>query len=310
MSRVVYQMRGQLGNQLFQYATAIGVGSRNGLSPCHYYNPALGPTSEWLASFPDHRFPRATATANFLAGGWVPAGRPGPVRRALFRLAYLPLVRRRRHRSIVDESQLSFLPDQRFFAGGFSSVEGYFQHPTYFEEGVPAVVAVCRATLEARGNSLAPVEESVAVHVRGNDYATVGWALDPRYYATAARAMPASVSGLGFTIFGDDAGRKAQTCHFLRAAGFDATVARTAPGDLDDDRSALADLGSIARHRHVVMSNSTFCWWAVALGDPVFVAAERVVVVPAPWDPGDSAAIARSAWIRAEARFEITEDAR
>jgi hypothetical protein len=269
----------------------------------HYYNPALAPTPEWLTLFSDPRFRRASPYENFLAGGWVPSAGNGVGARALYRLGYLPLVRRRRYRSLLDDRSQSFGVDPAFFDRRFRSVEGYFQHPGYFDAGLPTVVTSCRSALERLGQTLEPAEDAVAVHVRGGDYAVAGWALEPSYYVRAAGRLPEHVAALGFRVYGDDPARKASTCAHLVEAGLSAVVApeTTAP---DGRLAVLADLAALARHRHVLMSNSTFCWWAVALGDPAFGVDDRVVVAPEPWDPDGSADLTRPTWLTEPASFE------
>ena len=111
----------------------------------------------------------------------------------------------------------------------------------------------------------------------------MGWALSPSYYAAAATRLPARIAARGFTIFGDDPGRAFRVSEALTKEGYDAEVYRSEP---NDDRSntpagqpSKTWLG-FGSHRHIIMSNSTFCWWATALGDLCFGEGERSVVDP------------------------------
>ncbi len=307
--RVVYQLRGQLGNQLFEYATAIGAGARSGQEPRHYYNPAHGANVDWLRYLRVDSFPKASDWDSFVAGGWVPGGNARLLAKAFFRLAYEPLLRRRRHLILAGGAHSPFRCHSAFFGKHYRSVEGYFQHPNYYREGLSRVLVDLRLSLESSGLDLSEVYSSVAIHVRGGDYEVMGWALSPSYYAAAATRLPARIAARGFTIFGDDPGRALRVSEALTKEGYDAEVYRSEPNDdrLEyTSRAALEDLARLGSHRHIIMSNSTFCWWATALGDLCFGEGERSVAVPSPWEPTGQARLAEPNWIAAPAEFEGT----
>lgn len=305
--RVVYQLRGQLGNQLFEYATAIGAGIRSGHEPRHYYNSAHGVNTDWLRYLPVDSFPRASDWDSFVAGGWVPRQDARLVAKAFFRLAYKPLLRRSRHLILSGGVQSPFRRHSAFFEGRYRSVEGYFQHPDYYREGLGRVLLALRSSLESSGLELPAVDRSAAIHVRGGDYNLIGWALSPSYYVAAANRLPSRIAAQGFTIIGDDPERALRVSEALAEKGFDSEVlgsGQSTDAAGSTQRAAFEDLALIGSHRHIIMSNSTFCWWATALGDLRFDRGDRLVVTPSPWEPTGDARLAEPGWLTAPAKFE------
>jgi hypothetical protein len=47
-----------------------------------------------------------------------------------------------------------------------------------------------------------------------------------------------------------------------------------------DDQFDVRSMWIMSRYAHFVMSNSTFCWWSVVLGEPY-----KTVIAPFPWHP-------------------------
>jgi hypothetical protein len=73
----------------------------------------------------------------------------------------------------------------------------------------------------------------------------------------------------------------------LRSKGYDACTAADVDvhphEEADPVDTVLRDFCLIANARNVVMSNSTFCWWAAALGDALNRPGERIVAYPKGW---------------------------
>jgi hypothetical protein len=299
---VVYQLRGQLGNQLFEAATALGAGIRSGQAPCFNYNPAHGPNVRWFDLISVPGFPAASRQRVFWGGGWVPLTDSSLAARAFYRLVYRPLLRRR-HLGLVGEGHSPFVPDPAFFTGRYRSIEGYFQHPDYFAEGVPTVTRAVHSALAASGRAIAADRSGVAVHVRGGDYLDLGWALKPSYYEETARAIPVEIAERGFVVYGDDPSRMELIAATLEGAGFSARLAAGQDG-LSREERALDDLAQLASHAYLVISNSTYGWWAAALGDDD-AEPGRIVVAPTPWAPEFGAPdLALPTWRTCPADFE------
>lgn len=120
---------------------------------------------------------------------------------------------------------------------------------------------------------------SVAVHVRRGDYVSVEWASkllpakDADYYYRAAEMVADAVVAPRYFVFSDDPEWCERT---LVLPG----PSRIVSGTL----SAEEDLALMARCHHAAIANSTFGWWGAWLGeqpDSIIVAADRWFGEPA-----------------------------
>jgi hypothetical protein len=244
---IVLRLKGQLGNQMFQYAAARTLADRAG-------------TRLMVAS----RF-------NYL---YEPFGIGLPRYRNRLRYHLLdPLRRGRRFRT--------FQPEYRSFAEGivvegyderFHLLEdnvflnGYFQSAGYFQTRADDV----RLWFQPRGRIreeiervdaalTVPPERRCAIHLRFGDYYTsdlgwahpvLGWVLPPAYYRAALAKLPPDLS---FVVCSDMPERARQWL-----TGIPNVVV------LQGNRPVV-DLFAMSRCRFMVLSNSTFAWWAAYL---------------------------------------------
>lgn len=146
---------------------------------------------------------------------------------------------------------------------------GFFQHPDWYRASLPRMVegllAAAPADLHER------LDGPPAVAVRGGDYYSHRWTLRDEYYTRAVGQYPLS----GAQVIGDDARRTGEVAALVGALGCRAEVVAG---------SAIDDFWRIVAAPQVVMANSTFCWWAVQVGDELYRRAGRARTVVAPRD--------------------------
>ncbi len=166
-------------------------------------------------------------------------------------------------------------------------LHGFFQHRSWYE---PALSLV----LDELGEVLGPLRDQVPtydllINLRRGDYVTCRFALPVSYYRNALE----SLQGRGFEnviIVSDDRAVESLYCDLLEREGFTCTTASRIDGVALGHRpdriadAAVRDLLLIAQARNLVMSNSTFCWWAAVLNDHWHRGShDRAVVFPAGW---------------------------
>lgn len=275
-SVLAVRLDGGLGNQLFIYAASLSIARSIGVQPRYYHTP--GVRMDVLESFLSRELPRASSSEIFRAAGTPPDA--GPLHRFVMRnLERTPPARRRTVSSVLFEP-VEF-PDRR---DGVLHLTGFCQHPSYWEDSLQEVVQ--QLLIHPRARPPAD-EDAVALHLRRVDYVNQGWALDVGYYLSALQLADPSRDGR-IAVTSDDPLAAVTMAAYLREKGYDAQSA--AGGD------ATADFWTLAAARHVVMSNSTFCWWACATGDTLHEAADRVVAYPEPWLPIGHAELQRPGW--------------
>lgn len=146
---------------------------------------------------------------------------------------------------------------------------GYFQSWRYSQARADDL----RTYLVDHGHLPTPgAEACIAVHARRGDYLgarqlAFHGVCQEAYYLHAVRELRADIGDLPVRVFSDDADFGAHLARLLS----DATV-------VDQIGSAEQVLGQMAAAKALVISNSSFSWWAAWLaGD------KATVIAPAPW---------------------------
>lgn len=288
---VAIELKGGLGNQLFQFAAAWAVAQRLDIEQ----------VTVDLSWFGNSRAMQAQASRMFALGafdlpmklwGYDPDNPDGRKRKAgAFK-------RNRANERARIVSERSFRFDRRVLAVTPPVLlTGYFQSENYFSSisnlvrdrysSLTHVPHEAQATIEAlKGNSL-------AIHVRRGDYLSnpttraFHGLLPLDYYRRAISHIESTRGFDEVLVFSDDP-------EWVRSQGLfrDFRVC-----ELGSDPSGAATLWVMTACDHFVIANSSFSWWAAWLGrNP-----EKLVVAPEPWfqsrslDEGD---LLPTPWIR------------
>lgn len=272
---VVVALFGGLGNLLFQVAAGRELAARRG--------------TELLVLPPATRREREQRPVLWDALGQRIPEAPPPV---VGRLARAERRRSRGRRVAViaqKGSQAHLPPDAVDPTAELVLLRGLFQHPGYFGSQPEAIGDALRTWTDG---AVAGPPPDVVLHLRRGDYIPRGWELPVDYYVGAVRSLaavgppPASVR-----VVGDDR---------LAAEGLAARLAAVVPDwpvEVEPPRSLVGDFGVLATARHLVMSNSTFAWWAAVVGDTApGRLPDRRVVVPADWIGTGGHVLIRPRW--------------
>ncbi len=285
------QLSSGAGNQLFQYAAATSLS---------------GP--DRVRAIPSGRATKQMSI-NDLLPGYV--NEAGPIQRRVFSYVVAPprshprvidrivrpvtdVLRSRVVTQSMNEMQPAFTP--RRTTDGHRLLRGYFQHRSWYEPGDRSIIAA----LVERAPTAAPEWERAAeltvISTRRRDYEPLGWALPESYFDEALDLLDSGATtdaAIVLVIVGDDPSYTAMLATRLRDRG--RTVVAT-PQLADDP--AVSDFWLIARARDVIMSNSTFCWWATRTGDalPQTGPSARRVIYPTGWLHGSGADLMDPTW--------------
>ena len=180
-----------------------------------------------------------------------------------------------------------------------SRVRGYFQSWRYFADHESEVRSLFDLQRGTDLDSLLQAEVGdafIAVHVRRGDYlkpavAAFHGLCSSAYFTREIRNMRMERPGLPVVCFTDSAadigGEVVQACDFVVEGS------RT--------RSPADDLVAMSRASALVMSNSSYSWWAAYLGQRD----DRPVVAPVPWLASgyvDTESLLLPAWRLSDAR--------
>jgi hypothetical protein len=279
---VIVSLHGGVGNQLFQYAAGRTLSARRGL-PLHVVRERLPlGRSIGVDDLVDVPKPSLTRFERFLCGadaGFLVRA-PASARRAARALA-----RRTAGYGEVSQSLMEMADPLREVTPStrYVHLRGLFQHRSWYGPVLDDVVAAIAQHLgprldPARGDGV------VAMHFRRGDYLLHGYDLPLSFHEEALslvleRGGPVSE----VLVLSDDHDFALLAAEHVGRRG---VVGRAVSGGSD-----LDDFCTLATAQHLVMSNSTFVWWAAVLGDRLRAGgAGRVVACPAPWMPLRAAA--------------------
>lgn len=303
MRQIVVELKGGLGNQLFQYATGRALAHRHGcrlvldLSWFEQIDP--GTTTPRAFSLAPFGLP-ATLRGSGARGNSGTSASSAWLQRATRKVLALKAGARRRLNGTTVYRERGFA-----FDAGLQAVQppaelyGYWQSERYFEPvanllrqeiGQPRVLGTASQRL------LADIQagEAICLHVRRGDYitnqhaASLHGTCSPAYYAEALRRVAGGLTAPTVFVFSDDPAWVRGNLAFNVAS---VVVDANGPED------AHEDLWLMAACRHFVIANSSLSWWGAWLGSH----ADKRVVAPDRWFAGgdqDTHDLLPAAWIR------------
>ena len=254
LSRQVVALRGGLGNQLFQFSYALYLarqGRRVNLDlscvrhgvPAIFHVPLIGDRARQMV-LPATRFIPS------------PSGRL-PLMGKLSRKVMRP------GRIVLNESSQGPEPSSSVTPAWWF---GYWQRLSYAE----AVIPLLRTGLAPAPPSETADQDRPAVarvHVRRGDYAGNSWELPAEWYR---RALDMVYAVGGDAVETEVVTNDPEWCKRNLDFGRAYRVLTTG--------TALEDMRSLAASDFIVISRSTFSWWAAAISD-------ATVIAPDPWFP-------------------------
>jgi hypothetical protein len=282
---------GGLGNQLFMLAAAWEQAARLDcplyLEASSYAVNKLFPYGLDVLDVPAVRLPPQQSPWRTVS---LPLGRHWPVPRRLPGRVYL------------ERSVTRFSP-KVFEVQRGTTLVGYFQSPRYFPSVRPALISSLWRVPETPAET-ATIEEfrsrpAITLHLRRGDYLKAP--ADRVFVATVAYARRA------ITIL-----RRAGYGEHVRVFTDSVDLVREELRDIDELElvgkdvalGTVATLKAMAAGTAMIMSNSSFSWWASALMRSQAGQADCLVVAPRPWTAsGESRAdMLEPDWITLDAR--------
>ena len=273
---VVIRLVGGLGNQMFQYAAALGLAVRQGralkmevsaFEACEKRSYQLD-----CLKVPQDLYtgtPLFQPVSNSIAARVIRR-----IKRDVFRVSAL-------RKGVYCEPHFHFDPAFFKLSGVEILLNGYFQSPRYFESVAallrerfqPAVSLSATAVDWAAKIAASPC--SVSLHVRQGDYLQAPYsalhdALDRGYYDRAVNlAQRLAGERVEFFLFSDEP-------DFIAEAFADLPRAHIVRSD---PSTSWEELFLMARCRHNIIANSSYSWWGAWLNP----AQDKRVIAPARW---------------------------
>lgn len=254
---IIVNVRGGLGNQMFQYACGRALSLRN--------NDELSLVrSEYQGDIT-----RKFSLTNFAIKGKVIESSAVPK---------FPKLLARFKQKLTRNFYVGFDSSILKKRGQTVYLDGYFQSEKYFQDFARdirqdfslAVPFDCRVAEIASVIKNDP--HSISLHVRRGDYVThpeFGGIVTREYYERAILHIRESVPSAKFYVFSDDI----DWCRSELPLGPDATFVSN-PESKDYEEMSLMSLA-----RHHIIANSSFSWWGAWLGNNP----DKIVIAPKKW---------------------------
>ncbi|MCK9201234.1 MAG: alpha-1,2-fucosyltransferase [Gallionella sp.] len=262
--KLIFRLKGGLGNQLFQYACAVRMAREFGAEL--YFDASILLPGDAIGRKLeiDRIFPGKVNLANIAPS--------------------MPVVREE------DAARLTAAIESGFAGGAEElAVDGYFQHEHCF---LPDAIAIKTDLMNFRSQRLAGrglqrlCSRTVGLHVRRSDYQHLGVCADEYYLETIRWFQRKFAGDVEFFVFTDE---PLYTSNMLGALVGEARVTVVNTGD------HLSDFLLLSTCDHFVVANSTFSWWAAYLGET----SNSIIFAPtAPWLLGSELNPAPDRWAR------------
>lgn len=282
---ILVQFSGGIGNQLFQYAAALVISSQTGSAI--YFIPTDSPLRSGEVDLED------------LLGSL-----PSPDKITLLRFGLPPFLSkpkfRRRWRRLMNVIGLRKLvwrghgqyreTIEHPLIGTGLLLAGYFQSLEWVESSFENITKSIHKKMPSTVQSQPDV---IAISMRtGRDFKINRWLLPINYYCMALERHGCKQTQRVWVI-GDCDRDTSIFAHRLRTEGWNVETPPSHEGiKILDDFWNLTTAGSI------ILSNSTFAWWAAIVGDYFYAPKPRKVVFPDPWLPKPTSNLARNTWIK------------
>lgn len=285
---IVVQRRGGAGNQLFQYAAARQAAHDLG-APVVFTRTDTGIRAADIQLEAFTGILPAVHGRDLASFLLLPPGSPCWLvewNRRLRRKLRIGRVVWKLEGGVMEQIEQSFWGRRLLF-------DAYFQNPAHFRKGLPDTL---REIASHRPANASMMREVIGVNLRtGADFMAAGWALPLDYYDEALDVLDPDHACTVWLI-GDEPDRLQDFIPHFEKAGRVVSLAPSLTSDRQWD-----DFWNMARVHKLVMSRSTYCWWAAAMNDYLHQDAPERIVAPRCWLPARAKEIIPSHWIRAGA---------
>jgi hypothetical protein len=288
---IIVQLKGGLGNQLFQYAAGLSLGQ-------HHHVPVKVDINELKEADKKIKTQRSYELDKLIEPPLVASEEEIEFfTRQNILNKYLDKLRSSHRRLIYNEKKFQF--DKNFFSAGPTTyLKGYRQSEKYFisiEEKIRFEFQLKPALLQnvqAYVGQLAS-EESVSIHIRRGDYANAlvqnyHGTLNEEYYQAAINTISAAIKNTSFYIFSDDIKWIKDKLKFSRPVEFISGSVTKTPYE---------DFYLMSRCKHNIIANSSFSWWAAWLNSNP----GKIVIAPKKWfnnAPYDTRDLIPEGWLK------------
>ncbi len=281
---IVAELKGGLGNQMFQYATGFSVAKKTGQK--FYF------TTDWLESHVDIDAPRVFELECFNISSQ--SKKLNSFKDKTDKITIKNFKKKKISR--YQESSLRF--DKEIFSVRDVILDGFWQSEKYFKDIRKSILSefTFNDLPKAKNAEVAKKIQSsacpVSLHVRRGDYVKnratnqVHGVTDLAYYEKAIAAISKHYDNIELFIFSDDIAWCRENLSIGHSYHF-----------VEGNKKGSQDMQLMSLCQHNIIANSSFSWWGAWLNNNP----NKIVVAPVEWfrdSSLDSKDIVPKDWIR------------
>jgi hypothetical protein len=288
---IIVQLKGGLGNQLFQYAAGLSLARHHGV-PVKVDVNELKQPDELIGTLRNYELQHLLAPPQIANPQEIHSLTKSNVIINYFRKT-LPSFRR----IIYNEKRFEF--DPNFFKAGKNIyLKGYRQSEKYFHSISKEIHATFQLKPTLTGNiadfaNAINKKESVSVHIRRGDYNNSAvndyhGIASESYYQQAIDRLICSLENPSFYVFSDNIDWIKQNLQFAGQVEF-------VSGSIS--KTHYEDFYLMSRCKHNIIANSSFSWWAAWLNSNP----DKKIIAPLKWfnnAPYNTSDLIPKDWIR------------
>lgn len=166
-------------------------------------------------------------------------------------------------------------------------LDGYYQHPSFYKDSVNYITNLYSQNTIQLDH---PIDQTI-IHLRRADYINHGWDLPLKYYINSLEKID-SKRKYKIKIISDDNFAAIGLANVCSAMGF--TVLENL---VYDDKLNFIE---VVNSKNIIMSNSSFSWWAATISQNIFLNSDRKVTYPKGWLLGFNDVLKNDSWIEIE----------
>lgn len=289
---IIVNLKGGLGNQMFQYACGRALSLRTGDTELKLSTIGLDKAND----VGDIYRPYSLSHFNIKAE----IAKPEELERVANPYGIISKILRRIKSKYIYNFYIHFVPSV-LNRRGEVYLDGYFQSEKYFKDCEETVrqdftLKTPSAHVTLWKKEMEEEENSVSVHIRRGDYvghSSLGGMITDNYYARAIKKITEMKKNPRFFVFSDDIEWVKGNMDFPES-----TVHVSSP-----DMENYEELTIMSLAKHNIIANSSFSWWGAWLNSNP----DKIVICPAKWTLGPGGEkqtrdIIPQSWIKIEAR--------
>lgn len=297
---VLSELHGGLGNLLFQYAAGLSI-SRKLKSRLVFFNLQEG-SIEWLESYLGKNLDIATSTELVLLGNSKRVKnknfktiirifnklnlRLGPI---YFGGMMIPL-----EKKIISKSRFAL------------NLNGYYQHQSFYADVKNEILEMLAKQIYGLDFKKTKLQNRTLIHIRRGDYLHhPGWTINKEYYLNVLKKYDPERLDPVCIVSNEDLAVDAFENYCIKL-GYKITKLPHLKDNKEIQNknisgnfisNATRDFLAISQSKRVIMSNTTFAWWGVSLGDFIFGNSVKETIYPKGWLPNMPDTLKQDHWI-------------